>query len=50
VLTTKQHYLWDLATGLLMGLFWWWMLSAGFKRLDSMSEDEISAEFDMDTV
>ena len=46
ILTTKQHYLWDLGTGLLMGLFWWWMLEAGFKRLDSMTEDEISAEFD----
>ncbi len=46
ILTTKQHYLWDLGTGLLMGLFWWWMLDAGMQRLDSMSEEEISAEFD----
>jgi hypothetical protein len=46
VLTTKQHYLWDFATGLLMGLFWWWMLEAGLRRLDSMSEEDIAAEFD----
>jgi hypothetical protein len=46
ILTTKQHYLWDLGTGLLMGLFWWWMLEAGLKRLDGMSEREIAAEFD----
>ncbi|MBT4059880.1 MAG: phosphatase PAP2 family protein [Euryarchaeota archaeon] len=45
ILTTKQHYVWDLATGLMMGYFWWWMLSAGFKRLDSMSDDDIAAEF-----
>jgi hypothetical protein len=29
-----------------MGLFWWWMLEAGFQRLDSMSEEEIATEFD----
>lgn len=45
-LTTKQHYLWDVATGMLLGVIWWWMLSAGLQRLDSMTLDEISAEFD----
>ena len=48
ILTTKQHYMWDLVTGLPMGYLWWWMLSAGFKRLDSMSDDEISSEFNED--
>lgn len=45
ILTTKQHYLWDLATGLLVGCVWWLMLSRGLRRLDSMSEADIITEF-----
>ena len=46
--TTKQHYLWDVATGMLLGVIWWWMLNAGLSRLDILTDQEITDVFVID--
>jgi membrane-associated phospholipid phosphatase len=46
ILTTKQHYIFDLATGLIFAFGWWWLIEPGFANLDATADDEIDAIFD----
>ena len=43
ILTTKQHFLFDLITGLTLALLWWKLMEPGFERLDEMGGAEFEA-------
>jgi len=48
ILTTKQHFVFDLITGLALAFGWWWLIEPGFSRIDSMDDAQISTEFTND--
>ena len=44
ILTTKQHFLWDLVTALiLLSIVWKWQIQLGLTKLDALNADELAS-------
>jgi hypothetical protein len=41
VLTTKQHFIFDLFTGFIVAYFWWWLLEPGFAKIAATADADI---------
>ena len=46
ILTTKQHFMFDLITGLTLAFSWWWLIEPGFSRVASTHDSEIGSIFE----